>query len=119
MNIKARLKDPSLFVETAYVGGEWIVAPGGAKIPVTNPTDGGVIATVPDLGSAKTRDAIAAAERAWPAWRALPAAERARLLERWHGLMLENVEDLATIMMAEQGKPLAEARGEVRYAHPS
>ncbi len=74
-----------------------------------------MIATVPDLGSAETRDAIAAAERAWPAWRARPAAERARLLERWHDLILENVDDLATIMTAEQGKPLVEARGEIRY----
>jgi succinate-semialdehyde dehydrogenase / glutarate-semialdehyde dehydrogenase len=91
------------------------VAASGGKVPVTNPADGGVIATVPDLGSAETRDAIAAAERAWPAWRALPAVERARLLERWHDLILENVDDLATIMTAEQGKPLVEARGEIRY----
>jgi succinate-semialdehyde dehydrogenase/glutarate-semialdehyde dehydrogenase len=115
MNITQRLTDPSLLVDKACVGGEWITAAGGGTIAVTNPADGGTIATVPDLGGAETRDAIMAAERAWPAWRALPAGERARLLERWHDLMLANLEDLAIIVTAEQGKPLAEARGEVRY----
>ena len=115
MSIKDRLSDPTLLVERASVAGAWIGAATGGTIPVVNPATGEAIATVPDLGAGETRDAIAAAERAWPAWRARPAAERSALLERWHDLMLENLEDLAVIMTAEQGKPLAEARGEVRY----
>ncbi|MCC2662210.1 MAG: succinate-semialdehyde dehydrogenase [Geminicoccaceae bacterium] len=113
MNLRARLRDPSLLVEGAYVGREWIAATSGAEITVVDPAE--TIATVPALGGRETRDAIRAAEVAWPAWKALPAAERARRLELWHDLMLANLEDLAVIMTMEQGKPLAEARGEIRY----
>jgi acyl-CoA reductase-like NAD-dependent aldehyde dehydrogenase len=105
MNLRARLRDPSLLVEGAYVGREWIAATSGAEITVVDPAE--TIATVPALGGRETRDAIRAAEVAWPAWKALPAAERARRLELWHDLMLANLEDLAVIMMMEQGKPLA------------
>ena len=115
MSIGGRLKDPTLLVERAFVGGAWIGAAAGGTIPVLNPATAETIGTVPDLGAAETRDAIAAAERAFPAWRATPAADRAAILMRWHDLMLENLEDLAVIMTAEQGKPLGESRGEVRY----
>ena len=90
MSIKDRLSDPTLLVERASVAGAWIGAATGGTIPVVNPATGEAIATVPDLGAGETRDAIAAAERAWPAWRARPAAERSALLERWHDLMLPN-----------------------------
>jgi succinate-semialdehyde dehydrogenase / glutarate-semialdehyde dehydrogenase len=115
MHLRARLRDPSLLVERAYIGGEWIRAASGGEIPVVDPATGDTIATVPSLGSQETREAIQAAEVAWPAWKALPAAERARYLELWHDLMLTNLDDLAVIMTVEQGKPLAEARGEIRY----
>ncbi|VVM54172.1 Glutarate-semialdehyde dehydrogenase DavD [Pseudomonas fluorescens] len=113
--LKHHLKDPSLLVERAYVDGQWIVADDGATLDITDPATGEVIAQVPALQGAETRRAIEAADRAWPAWRARPAAERAALLERWHQAMLENVEDLALIMTLEQGKPLNESRGEIRY----
>ncbi|WP_029008121.1 NADP-dependent succinate-semialdehyde dehydrogenase [Azospirillum halopraeferens] len=110
------LRDPGLLRFRAYVDGQWVDADGGGTIPVTDPADGTVIATVPDMGAAETRRAIAAAERAWPDWRARTAKERAAVLRRWHDLMMANQEDLARIMTAEQGKPLAEARGEIAYA---
>jgi succinate-semialdehyde dehydrogenase/glutarate-semialdehyde dehydrogenase len=111
-----QLKDPALFVERAYVGGEWVGATAGASVAVTDPATGVEIGAVPDFDGADTRQAIAAAAAAFPAWRARPAGQRAELIERWHALVLENVADLAAIMTAEQGKPLAEAEGEVRYA---
>lgn len=110
------LKNPSLLIERAYVGGEWVGAQAGATLPVDNPATGAVIGTVPDCREADTQAAIAAAEAAYPAWRAKTAAERAALLERWNALVLENISDLARIMTAEQGKPIAEAEGEIRYA---
>lgn len=116
MSIAARLKDPSLFREQAYVGGDWIGAANGATLDVVNPATGETIGTVPALGRGETQSAITAAEAAFASWRALPSAERGRLVEAWHDLMLANLEDLAIIMTVEQGKPLAEARGEVRYA---
>ncbi|MEO8388764.1 NAD-dependent succinate-semialdehyde dehydrogenase [Polaromonas sp.] len=108
------LKDPSLLREQCLVAGQWISA--AQTIAVTNPATGAVIAQVPKLGAAETRQAIEAANHAWPAWRARTAQERSALLSRWHALILENREDLARIMTAEQGKPLAEARGEIGYA---
>lgn len=81
-----------------------------------NPADGSVLGTVPKMGAAETRGAIEAANAAWPAWRALTAGARAKILRRWFDLIVENQEDLAVIMTSEQGKPLAEARGEVLYA---
>lgn len=115
MMLKQRLSKPSLLVDRAYVNGEWISADTGATISVVDPATGQEIATVPALGAAETRRAIQGAERSWAAWREKPAAERASLLEKWCALMLENAEDLAVIMTAEQGKPLTEARGEIRY----
>jgi len=115
MSLKDRLRDPSLLVNRAYVDGAWINARSGETLPVTDPATGYEITTVPALGAEETRQAIDAAQAAWPAWRALPSAERARFLEIWHRLIMDNQEDLAVIMTAEQGKPLAEARGEVAY----
>lgn len=108
------LRDPSLLREQCLVAGQWISA--ARAIAVTNPATGAVIAHVPRLGATETRQAIDAANGAWPAWRARTAHERSALLVRWHALILENQDDLARIMTAEQGKPLAEARGEIAYA---
>jgi succinate-semialdehyde dehydrogenase/glutarate-semialdehyde dehydrogenase len=113
--LKNTLRDPSLLVERAYVNGAWIEADDGATLAVTNPADGSLIARVPALQAAETRRAIEAAEQRFETWREVPAAERARLLETWHRLILENQEDLALIMTAEQGKPLSESRGEIGY----
>ncbi len=110
------LSNPALLIQQAYIGGEWTGARSGATLPVDNPATGAVIGTIPDCGEAETQDAIAAAEAAYPAWRARTAADRAALLERWHGLVLDNLCDLARIMTAEQGKPIAESEGEIRYA---
>ncbi|MDF2638627.1 MAG: NAD-dependent succinate-semialdehyde dehydrogenase [Novosphingobium lindaniclasticum] len=102
------------FREQAFVGGIWTTAP--ETVPVTDPATGEVIAHVPHLGADETRTAIDAAAKAQAEWRHRPAGERADLLLRWHGLMLEHQEALAAILTAEQGKPLAEAKGEVLYA---
>jgi succinate-semialdehyde dehydrogenase/glutarate-semialdehyde dehydrogenase len=107
------LKDPSLLKDKCYVAGEWIG--GSATIPVTNPVDESVIGSVPKLGAAETRRAIEAAEKAQKLWAKKTAKERAAILRKWFNLMMENQEDLAQIMTAEQGKPLAESRGEVAY----
>lgn len=108
------LKDPSLFVSRCLIGGEWI-AGGEETIAVDDPATGEVIGRVPAAGAQETAQAIAAAAEALKAWRRRPAAERGALLERWHDLVLAHADDLAHIMTAEQGKPLAEARDEVRY----
>jgi len=110
------LTNPALLIQQAYIGGEWTGARSGATLPVDNPATGAVIGTIPDCAEAETQDAIAAAEAAYPAWRARTAADRAALLERWHALVLDNLADLARIMTAEQGKPIAESEGEIRYA---
>jgi len=110
------LADPSLLIESAFVGGAWVGAASGRTLAVDDPATGELVGHIPDLDAADTRAAIEAAAKAFPAWRARPAAERSELLERWHALVLENLSDLAAIMTAEQGKPLAEAQGEVRYA---
>jgi len=109
------LKDPSLFRDRAYVNGAWVEADGKGRIDVDNPADGMVIGSVPKMGAAETRRAIEAAEAALPAWRALAAKERARILRKWFDLMVANADDLAAILTAEQGKPLAEAKGEILY----
>ncbi len=111
-----KLNDPSLLVQLAYVDGEWIAADSGETLPVTNPATGALLGTVPNMGVAETRRAIAAGAAAMPAWAARTAKERATVLRRWHDLMMANQEDLAILMTAEQGKPLAEARGEIAYA---
>jgi succinate-semialdehyde dehydrogenase/glutarate-semialdehyde dehydrogenase len=112
----ANLKNPDLFRESAFIGGDWVQAASGATIAVDDPATGAVIGTVPDCDAADTQQAIGAAEAAFPSWRARTAGERAAILERWHALVVEHVPDLGRIMTAEQGKPLAEAEGEVRYA---
>jgi succinate-semialdehyde dehydrogenase/glutarate-semialdehyde dehydrogenase len=99
----------------AFVDGAWIGADEDARFAVTDPATGATLAEVPDLGAAETERAVAAAEAAWPAWRAQTAKERAAVLRRWFDLQLEHQEELARLMTAEQGKPLAEARGEVVY----
>ncbi len=109
------LDDMDLLRDRCYVDGDWIAADSGETFGVTNPADGVEIARVPDLGAAETRRAIAAAAAALPAWRAATAKERAATLRRWYELMIEHAEDLARLMTAEQGKPLAESRGEIAY----
>jgi succinate-semialdehyde dehydrogenase/glutarate-semialdehyde dehydrogenase len=110
------LKDAALLRQQCYVDGAWIDADSGGRIEVTNPATGGTLGTVPQLQAGETRRAIEAAAAALLPWAAKTAKERAVILRRWNDLMLANVDDLATIMTAEQGKPLAEARGEVAYA---
>ncbi len=109
-------RDNNLFRQQCYVAGTWIEADNGAVSIITNPATGEVLGQVPDLGAVETRRAIEAANAALPGWRALTAQARAGILRRWFNLLLENQEDLATLMTLEQGKPLAEARGEIAYA---
>ena len=109
------LQDAALFREQCYVAGDWIDADSKRSFDVTDPATGQPIGVVPAFGAAETRRAIEAANAAYPAWRALTAKERANILRRWYELMLEHQEDLAIIMTAEQGKPLAESRGEILY----
>src|SRR5437773_2817707 len=109
-----RLKDAQLFRQACYVDGAWVEAKAG--IDVDNPATGEIIGTVPKLGRAETRQAIDAAARAFPAWRARTAKERATLMRRWFDLMMANQDDLANLMTIEQGKPLTESKGEVAYA---
>ena len=111
-----KLKDPSLFKQQAYVAGQWIAADNGKTIDVTNPANGEKLGTVPMCGSAETERAIVAADKAQKLWRDVPAKDRAAILRRLNDLMLANTDDLALIMTSEQGKPLAEARGEIGYA---
>ena len=111
-----KLRDPDLLRTRAFVGGKWVDAASGATQQVINPATREPIGTVPDMGAAETRRAIEAAAQAFPAWAALTAKERAVILRRWYELLMANQEDLATLMTAEQGKPLAEAKGEIAYA---
>lgn len=110
------LKDTSLFRQQAFIDGAWCDADSGKSFAVTNPASGARLGTVPDLGVAETKRAIAAAEKALPGWKTRTAKERAQILRRWADLMMANQEDLGQLMTAEQGKPLAEARGEIGYA---
>ncbi len=111
-----QLKDSSLLRQQAYVGGRWIDADSGLSTEIRNPATGAKLGTVPDLGVAETRRAIEAAAGVFPVWAAKTAKERAGILRRWFELMMAHQEDLARIMTAEQGKPLAESRGEIAYA---
>ncbi len=111
-----RLADPTLFRQQVCIDGLWQDADSGATLAVHNPANGMLLGTAPLCGAAETRRAIAAAAQALPAWRALTAGARARILRRWFDLVLEHQEDLARLMTLEQGKPLAEARGEIVYA---
>ncbi|ENO75246.1 NADP-dependent succinate-semialdehyde dehydrogenase [Thauera sp. 63] len=110
-----RMKDDTLLRTRAYIDGAWTEADDGARFDVLNPADGGVLASVPDMGAAEARRAIEAAAAALPAWRARTAKERAAILRKWFELIMAHQEDLAVLMTSEQGKPLAEARGEVAY----
>ncbi|OFX21662.1 MAG: succinate-semialdehyde dehydrogenase (NADP(+)) [Anaeromyxobacter sp. RBG_16_69_14] len=110
------LKDEYLLRQKCYVGGAWTDADDGKTIPVTNPATGETLGTVPRMGGAEARRAVEAASAAWPAWRKKTAKERSVILRRWFDLVMANQEDLAVLMTAEQGKPLAESRGEIAYA---
>ncbi len=111
-----QLKDTSLFRQQAYIDGTWQDADSGQTIQVNNPASNEILGSVPKMGAAETRRAIEAAERALPAWRDLTAKERSQKLRRWYELMMENQDDLGRLMTLEQGKPLAEAKGEIAYA---
>ena len=111
-----KLQDQKLFRQQCYLDGEWVDALNRGTIPVTNPANGETLGTVPRMGAEETRRAIEAADKALPAWRARTAKERAHILRRWFDLMMANQDDLAALMTAEQGKPLAESRGEIAYA---
>jgi aspartate-semialdehyde dehydrogenase len=115
-NELSRLADPRLFREQAYVGGKWTAALDGKVVPVTNPATGEPLGVVPALGGSETAAAITAAAAAFPTWRKLLPQQRSALLRRWFELMIEAKDDLALIMTLEQGKPLAEAEGEIAYA---
>lgn len=110
------LADKSLLKQLCYIDGEWVGADDARTFVVSNPATGEQLARVPDAGAAETRRAIEAARVAQPGWRSRTAGERAKILRRWHELLLANQEDLARLMTAEQGKPLAESRGEIAYA---
>ncbi|HSQ02896.1 MAG TPA: aldehyde dehydrogenase family protein, partial [Burkholderiales bacterium] len=110
-----QLKDTGLFRQQCYIDGTWMDADDKATITVYNPATGEPVGTVPKMGVAETRRAIEAANAALPAWRAKTAKERSILLRKWFDLMMANQEDLAILMTLEQGKPLAESRGEVAY----
>ncbi len=111
-----KLKDPSLFRQQCYIDGAWADADSGDTIAVNNPATDEIIGTVPRMGTDETRRAIEAANKAYPAWRKRTAKERGEILRRWYNLLLENQDDLAVLMTTEQGKPLAEAKGEITYA---
>jgi succinate-semialdehyde dehydrogenase/glutarate-semialdehyde dehydrogenase len=111
-----QLRDPQLFREQAFIGGAWLAADSAATVAITNPATAETLAQVPDMGAAETRRAIEAAHAAWPAWRALTAKQRGAILRSWYELIVANADDLALLMTSEQGKPLAEARGEALYA---
>ena len=111
-----QLNDAKLFRQQAYIDGSWVDADSGKTINVNNPATNEIIGTVPKMGADETRRAIEAADKALPAWRALTAKERANKLRKWFDLMIANQDDLARLMTIEQGKPLAEAKGEIAYA---
>lgn len=111
-----QLNDPTLFRQQAFIDGQWRDALSGEVITVTNPANDQRLGSVPKMGAEETHEAIDAANRALPAWRALTAKERASILRRWFDLIMANQDDLARLMTLEQGKPLAEAKGEIGYA---
>ncbi len=111
-----KLADPKLFRQQAYIAGQWADADTGGTIPVNNPATDETLGTVPKMGATETRRAIDAAAASYPAWRAKTGKERAVILRRWFDLMMANQNDLAILMTAEQGKPLAESKGEIAYA---
>lgn len=110
-----QLKDPTLLATNAFIGGSWCGAASNATFEVTNPANGDVLAEIPDLDASDARRAIDAANDAQDDWAGRLAAERSKILRKWYGLIVDNADDLAQILTAEMGKPLAEARGEVIY----
>ncbi|MDQ3025778.1 MAG: NADP-dependent succinate-semialdehyde dehydrogenase [Pseudomonadota bacterium] len=114
-SVVSTLKDQALFRERAFVNGAWVEADSRKRIEVDNPAGGALVGTVPEMGAAETRRAIEAADAALPAWRGLLAKERSAILRIWFDLIVANADDLAALLTAEQGKPLAEAKGEVLY----
>ncbi|QSY08664.1 NAD-dependent succinate-semialdehyde dehydrogenase [Burkholderia pseudomallei] len=116
MYLEHALKDPSLLRHQAYIGGEWQAADSDATFEVFDPATGESLGTVPKMGAAETARAIEAAQAAWAGWRMKTAKERAAILRRWFDLVIANSDDLALILTTEQGKPLAEAKGEIVYA---
>ncbi|MBB5411268.1 succinate-semialdehyde dehydrogenase/glutarate-semialdehyde dehydrogenase [Paraburkholderia sp. HC6.4b] len=116
MELATQLKDPLLFRQQAYVNGEWQSAANAETFEVRDPATGAIVGNVPLMGASETRQAIDAANAAWPAWRKKTAKERGAILRKWHGLMMENADDLALVLSTEQGKSLAEAKGEIGYA---
>ena len=114
-DLRSILKDPSLFTEKAYIAGEWVMPANGKTFAVTNPARGDVIANVADMSRADARRAIEVADKARHEWAARTGKERAAVMRKWYDLMVANADDLAAILTAEMGKPLAEAKGEVLY----
>jgi succinate-semialdehyde dehydrogenase/glutarate-semialdehyde dehydrogenase len=112
---RSRLNDPDLLREDLFIAGEWTAGAGGRRIDVIDPATGEIVARIAQADEADVRRAIATADAAAPAWGAVPAPERARILRRWYDLIVAAADDLATILTAEQGKPWAEARGEIIY----
>ncbi|RKZ83059.1 MAG: succinate-semialdehyde dehydrogenase (NADP(+)), partial [Candidatus Parabeggiatoa sp. nov. 1] len=110
-----QLTNPRLFHQQAYINGYWVDAHQQAVLDVTNPADQTVLGLVPNMGEAETREAIAAAQAAWPEWRSKTAKQRAAIMRQWFDLIMANQQDLAVLITAEQGKPLAESRLEVAY----
>ena len=110
------LKDPHLFRQQCYIDGAWADADSGKTVSVSNPASGEILGSIPNMGTDETRRAIAAANAAFPGWRAKTAKERSTILRKWFELMMLHQEDLAKLMTAEQGKPLSESRGEIAYA---
>ena len=110
-----KLQDAALFRQQAYINGEWVAAGNAATVDIRNPATGERLGAVPDMGQAETAKAIAAANAAWPKWRAMTAKERAAIMRRWYDLMTAAADDLGQILTLEQGKPLAEAKGEIAY----
>ena len=110
------LKDPHLFRQQCYIDGAWADADSGKTVSVSNPATGEILGSIPNMGTDETRRAIAAANAAFPGWRAKTAKERSTILRKWFELMMLHQEDLAKLMTAEQGKPLSESRGEIAYA---
>ena len=115
LKMQLKLNNPALFREQSYINGEWVSGANNETFEVSNPADGTLLAEVAEVDVAGARAAIEAANAAWPAWRARTAKDRSGILRRWFELVLENKEDLAALMTAEQGKPLAESAGEIIY----
>ena len=109
------LKDPSLFVGRGFIGGEWVGADDGSTVDVTDPASGLCLGSIPNMGGSETRRAVEAAEAAFASWRSKTGKERGAVLRRWFDLIMANQQDLAAIMTAECGKPMAEAVGEIAY----